>query len=65
VVAPGPVSTAWQAIARSAIDADAFFGDATAGRAVNSKAAFLWASLLMIISSVVAYFIMKRIGIIR
>jgi zinc transporter len=27
--------------------------------------AFLWASLLMIISSVAAYFIMKRIGIIR
>ena len=29
------------------------------------ETAFLWASLLMIISSVVAYFIMKRIGIIR
>ena len=29
------------------------------------ETAFLWASLLMIFSSVVAYFIMKRIGIIR
>jgi zinc transporter len=29
------------------------------------ETAFLWASLLMIISSVVAYLIMKRIGIIR
>jgi zinc transporter len=29
------------------------------------ETAFLWASLLMIVSSVVAYFIMKRIGIIR
>jgi zinc transporter len=27
--------------------------------------AFLWASLLMVVSSVAAYFIMKRIGIIR
>ena len=29
------------------------------------ETAFLWASLLMVVSSLAAYFIMKRIGIIR
>jgi zinc transporter len=29
------------------------------------ETAFLWASLLMVLSSLAAYFIMKRIGIIR
>ena len=29
------------------------------------ETAFLWASLLMVVSSIVAYFIMKRIGIVR
>ena len=29
------------------------------------ETAFLWAALLMVLSSLAAYFIMKRIGIIR